>query len=193
MDVGHVACREGGLAPAIALALRHEGVWCRPAARVRPDVDDAVVGAPASTQLEVHATLDVHEDEPAGETHRNNDELRPELPLEGATAHLLGGPLDEDAQRPDDARDGDRMEEDGAKHLTTLDGIHVQSLPLQTGHNGQIQWATLDARWRSCPVAATANRPQRPNTVSNVRRSMAFMSSRCHCKQATTVKYSEQR
>lgn len=43
--------------------------------------DDAVEGLEAAPQLQVDFTLDVHEDEAAGEAYSHHDQLGPERPL----------------------------------------------------------------------------------------------------------------
>ena len=47
-----------------------------------------------------------------------------------ADLDLLGGPVDEDVERPHDARDGDDVERDAAEQLPPLQRRHVQLLPL---------------------------------------------------------------
>jgi len=74
--------------------------------------------------------LYVHEDEPSREADGHDHQLGPERPFEVAHLDLVGGVVDEDIERPDDARDGHDVERDGAEQLAALDRAHVQLLPL---------------------------------------------------------------
>ena len=50
---------------------------------------------------------------------------------------LVGGALDEDVQRPDDAGDGHQVEDDGAHDLATFARGHRQLLPLGVNEREQ--------------------------------------------------------
>jgi len=94
------------------------------------DIDDAVVGTPPATQLDVHFALNIHEHEATGETDRDNDKFGPERPLKHASVDLFGRPVDQYIQRPYNTRDGNDVERHRAEDLTSLDLRHLQLLPL---------------------------------------------------------------
>lgn len=67
-------------------------------ARTIADVDDTVVGTPATAQLHIHLTLNVHEYQTASEADRDDDQLRPERPFKHAGVNLFRRPVNEDVE-----------------------------------------------------------------------------------------------
>ena len=99
---------------------------------------DAVVGTPPSTQQRVRLTLNVHEHESASESDRNDDQLCPERPLKHPGANLLRRPVDENVQRPDDARYCDDVERHRAHDLPSFHHAHLKLLPLKEEYIGEV-------------------------------------------------------
>lgn len=92
--------------------------------------NNAVVLLPPNAQLQIHFTLNIHEDDAAGEADGHDDELGPEGPFDEARLDLVGGALDEHVEGPDDARDRDQVERHRAHDLALLHAVHVQLFPL---------------------------------------------------------------
>ena len=99
-----------------------------------PYINHSVVRSPAFTQTCVHLALDVHKHYATSEAYSNYNELGPERPAEPVIAQFLRSSHDEHVQRPDDARQRDGVEHDGADHFATLDRAHWQPRPLKPTH-----------------------------------------------------------
>ena len=65
------------------------------------------------------------------EANGNHYKFGPEWPLKVSLLYLVSGPLDEDVEAPDDAGDGHQVEGDAAAELSSLQGTHVELLPLR--------------------------------------------------------------
>jgi len=111
-----------------------------------------VILPPPVAQLSIHFALDIHEDHASSKADSNHDELGPKRPVELVQSSLLGRPVDQHIQRPDDARDRDHMESNRAEDLADLYVVHVELLPVLegprlVGHDKGVfaQFAGLDA------------------------------------------------
>lgn len=110
--------------------LHHRGLRRMNLLRGILDQQNPIPCPPPITQVQVLLALDVHEDDAAGQPHRHHDQLRPEGPPNEATPHLLGGPLDQHTQRPDDAQGRRTVEQHRTEEAPPLHAGHLQAAPL---------------------------------------------------------------
>lgn len=85
---------------------------------------------PTVAQVQVLLALDVHEDDAPGKPHRHHDQLRPERPPDLSAPYLFRRPLDQHAERPDDAQAGGTVEQHGTAQPAPFHAGHIQAAPL---------------------------------------------------------------